>query len=333
MARLRNITFEAMNTRIELACMTEESAAPEIERISIDRFRAAEDRFSRFKASSELCQLNRVAGARCLVSDPMLEVLLLAEYYRNATKGTFNPLILNALERAGYHETFDHVKQRTAYSFPMDGINVINRAEPFIDPIMKSIKLVPQSRLDLGGIVKSWTVKGLAAELRRRHRVSRGFINAGGDLAAWGSASENDDPWVIGIEDPWDAKAELGVIALRTGAVATSSKLGRQWPTSRGTMHHLIDPSSMMPSDSEVVQCTVVGPDIVECEIWAKTLCIRGVKDGLALMSRNASRCEALLFTSDRRIHHYGREDSIGHLWHNVPIDESYDSRERSFER
>ncbi|MBO9596851.1 MAG: FAD:protein FMN transferase, partial [Cohnella sp.] len=205
---------------------------------------------------------------------------------------------------------------------------VANRAELFIDPIMKAIKLVPQSRLDLGGIVKSWTVKGLAAELRHRYRVVRGFINAGGDLTAWGSASGNGDPWVIGIENPWETKTELGAIALRAGSIATSSKLGRQWPTSRGTMHHLIDPSSMMPSDSEVVQCTVVGPDIVECEIWAKTLCISGVKNGLALMSRNAPRCEALLFTSDRRVHYYGREDSVGNIWHNVPIDEIYDKRE-----
>ncbi|MBO9596852.1 MAG: FAD:protein FMN transferase, partial [Cohnella sp.] len=123
---LRNLTFEAMNTRIELACLSEETSAPDFERIAVERFLTAEDRFSRFKASSELSQLNRVAGAHCLVSDPMLEVLLLAEYYRHATKGAFNALILNALERAGYQETFDHVKERAGYRFPIDEVNVAN---------------------------------------------------------------------------------------------------------------------------------------------------------------------------------------------------------------
>lgn len=322
MSSLHAVNFRAMDTRIDLMYRTGKPAVSDVERLAIDWFQAAEARFSRFLANSELSQLNRVAGARCMVSEPMLEVLLLAEAYTKLTDGAFNPLILNALEHAGYQETFDLVKRRDEFLLDPEEIRVMDRAELSIDPIMRSIRIPAQSKLDLGGIVKSWATHGLAATLK--DQLAHGLVNAGGDLVAWGGHSPDGDPWVIGIENPWDPGADIGMIALLDGAAATSSKLGRQWPTSRGMMHHLIDPNSMRPSDSEVVQCTVVGPQVVACEIWAKTICIRGIKNGLSLLSRNAQPYEALLFTSDRRIHYYGSESSLGRAWHGLPIDRCY---------
>ncbi|MFC5529052.1 FAD:protein FMN transferase [Cohnella yongneupensis] len=319
---VQSITFQAMNTHIDLMFVAEPTAVAPIERFAVDSFRAAEERFSRFISGSELSQLNRVAGARCLVSEPMIEVLLLTEGYRQITDGAFNPLILQALEHLGYRETFDLVKQRAEYPVQPEEISVVNLAELLIDPSMKSIKLPPQSKLDLGGIVKSWTVDRLASDLRSLFGVQQAFVNAGGDLTAWGGSFTSGDPWVIGIEDPWDTQVDIGILTLTDGAVATSSKLGRQWSTSQGMMHHLIDPVRMLPSHSDVVQCTVIGPNVMDCEVWSKTICIRGFEVGLALFEQNTLGYEALLFTSDRRVHYYGSESSLGQTWHGIPIDQ-----------
>lgn len=312
--------FRAMNTKIELLLDAGE-AAKDAASFAIEGFRAAEERFSRFLPDSELSQLNRVAGARCLVSDEMLEVLLLAEAFRATTDGAFNPLILPALEQYGYDETFDLVKRRPDFAMRLRELEPVDRAKPSIDPAMKSVKLPPRGRLDLGGIVKSWTVNRIARELRDRFGLARGCLNAGGDLVAWGGASAGGEPWLVGIENPWRPDEDVGLLALRDGAAATSGKLGRRWPTSEGTMHHLIDPASLRPSLSDVAQCTVAGPDVVECEIWAKTICILGLAEGLRLLERHTRQCEALLFASDRRIHYYGRERSLGRAWLGVPID------------
>lgn len=309
-----------MNTNIELLLDPAE-ATPAAASFANEGFRAAEERFSRFLPNSELSQLNRVAGARCLVSEPMLEVLLLAEAFRVATDGAFNPLILPALEQYGYGETFDLVKRRTEFAMRPRELEPVDRARLRIDPAMRSVKLPPRGRLDLGGIVKSWTVDRIAGELRDRFGLSRGCLNAGGDLVAWGGASAGGEPWLIGIENPWRPDEDVGFLALRDGATATSGKLGRQWRTSEGPMHHLIDPANLRPSLSDVAQCTVAGPDVVECEIWAKTICILGLAEGLRLLDRHTRQCEALLFASDRRIHYYGRESSLGRTWIGVPVD------------
>lgn len=309
-----------MNTNIELLLDPAE-ATPAAASFANEGFRAAEERFSRFLPDSELSQLNRVAGARCMVSEPMLEVLLLAEAFRVTTDGAFNPLILPALEHHGYGETFDLVKRRTDFALRPRELEPIDNARLRIDPAMRSIKLPPRGRLDLGGIVKSWTADRIAGALRDRFGLARGCLNAGGDLVAWGGASAGGEPWLIGIENPWRPNEDVGFLAMRDGAAATSGKLGRQWRTSEGAMHHLIDPASLRPSLSDVAQCTVAGPDVVECEIWAKTICILGLTEGLRLLDRHTRQCEALLFDSDRRIHYYGRESSLGRAWIGVPVD------------
>jgi thiamine biosynthesis lipoprotein len=67
----------------------------------------------------------------------------------------------------------------------------------------------------------------------------------------------------------------------------------------------------MLPSNSDVVQCTVIGKNAVECEIWAKVICILGCEDGLSLFADKTDQYEALLFTSQRETHFYGKKESL----------------------
>jgi thiamine biosynthesis lipoprotein len=346
--------IRAMNTHIELLLWADAVTAAAAEETAADWFRITEERFSRFRPDSELCALNRLAGERCLVSDSMLEVLQLAEAYRRKTDGIFDPLLLGQLERLGYDATFEAVKRREEYRVPRSEGNSAGQVPLDINPLMKSVRYPHQAKLDLGGIVKSWSVGRLAGYLQTRLGIRRGLVNAGGDLAAWGGAAATGDgtppgnrseqagdlvrtgsetptkgaeavpdsgsPWLIGIENPWETALDIGVLALENGAAATSSTLGRRWTTDRGTMHHLIDPATGVSGDSEVVQCTVSGPDAVECEIWAKVICIAGLERGLALMRSRARSYEALLFTAERSVVFCGDAGSIGRRWRDLPI-------------
>jgi thiamine biosynthesis lipoprotein len=317
----RRFKFRAMNTSIEITYCSSEKEASRIEWLALNWFQTAEERFSRFKAESELSHLNRLAGELCMVSDKMLEVLLLAEMYRKKTDGIFDPLLLNALMQAGYDKTFEQLKDPNdsgtnglrCLQVPLQGL-AINEA-------MKSILMPDQTQLDLGGIVKSWAVQRLADYFQEKLELKRGVINAGGDLTVWGDASDPVQAWSIAIEKPWQENEEIGFLALSVGSVATSSKLGRQWETKAGKMHHIIDPRTMSPSNNEVIQCTVSGGNVIDCEIWAKVICILGCKDGLSMLARKTDAYEALVFTSAQETHFYGKQASLGKKWLNASID------------
>lgn len=305
--------FESMNTDVQVQLQCEQADEEKFRRLVIRWFRSMESRFSRFRSDSELSSLNRHGGAIQLVSDPMLQVLRLAEEYRLQTDGIFSIFVRKALEQAGYDASFDTLSDKPGQEWTAPDV----RQQPHslrIDPVMKSVRISAGSELDLGGIVKSWTVASISEWLKSRWRIDRGFINAGGDLAAWGGA-EAGRPWIIGIDDPYDREGLIGRVSLDAGGTATSSTLKRSWRQSGRVMHHLIDPRTMLPASGSAVQCTVAGPDVVACEIWAKTLCILGPEEGFGLLRSKTGNLEALLIDQAGETHFIGKKQSLGDRW------------------
>ncbi|MDD9265929.1 FAD:protein FMN transferase [Paenibacillus sp. GCM10023248] len=305
---LEEISFRSMNTDIQVL-LSGENGGTLLEQEIRAYFANAERRFSRFLPESECSSLNRLAGSRCMISQDMMNVLELCRHYYEVTEGIFHIGILPALAHAGYRRTFESIQHaediqidpapRLAYSRPDDLQLDLNQA-------MLSVQMPAHQQIDLGGIVKSWTVRELSNRLRREGQAARGLVNAGGDMQAWGGAT-GEQPWVIAIDPPEvarDKPFDEVMLLLETGAVATSSTQKRSWKTSKGSMHHLIDSRTMEPSRSAVLQCSVVGGDLIECEIWAKVMCILGVEEGLPLLRSRAPRLEALIYTADGALHH-----------------------------
>lgn len=318
---LQSAAIYALNTDIEIMLWCEKEKFPPLELLAQIWFERIEKQFSRFRTDSELTYINTSKGKQTSISDLMLEVLLLAEKYQQMTHGIFNPLILNALESTGYDTSFEKLGNKNrdlVKSVYYASSNSDDTLTITLDPTAHSLQLPAEAEIDLGGIVKSWAVKRLAQKYKHELKIKRGFVNAGGDLYAWGNSSETGEPWLIGVEDPWQPSQDIGIIALETGSVATSSKLGRQWLTAQGPMHHLIDPRTMRPSISDTVQCTITGPDVIECEIWTKVICILGLNKGLELFAQNTSGYEALLFTKNKETYFYGEKSSLGKLWRDL---------------
>ncbi|MGG1519644.1 FAD:protein FMN transferase [Paenibacillus oryzisoli] len=294
---MRSYHFRAMNTAIEVVLGSERDE-PQLESLIKQGFDRSEQRFSRFLSESELSWLNREAGKRCFVSEAMLDVLSLSQHYMEVTEGAFNIFILQSLQRAGYDRSFEKLPQFAgAAASAEQAIRPVQYECLLLDQVMKSAQIPADVTIDLGGIVKSWTASQIASGLRKWWAVPHGLVNAGGDVAVWGGAAP-EEPWRVGIAHPYGLPPEEEAVAeLMAGAVATSSTLRRRWQGAEGWRHHLIDPRTMRPSEASVVQCTVAGPNLLDCEVWAKVLCLRGLEEGAALFKRNAPDLEALLYT------------------------------------
>lgn len=326
--RMHDFRFRAMNATVYLRLYGDDAQVSKAKASAVDWFRFAEQRFSRFRPDSELSQLNRASGGHpMMVSDSMLEVLELAKHYARLTEGAFSPFVLGALARSGYDVSFEQMRAMTREAGSLDrcsnavealGADAASPAsspmpELLLDPGMKAATLPTGAAIDLGGIVKSWAVQRLADYLGRRLGITRGLVNAGGDLTTWG-APEAQTSWSVGIEHPWEPARNAGTLTLsgRYRAAATSSVLGRSWRSPDGDpRHHLIDPATMRASQSDVVQCTVTGALATECEVWAKVICILGLAEGTSRMRRAGSACEALAFTRDGRAHAAGPNGSL----------------------
>jgi thiamine biosynthesis lipoprotein len=146
--------------------------------------------------------------------------------------------------------------------------------------------LGPDVQIDPGGIGK-----GLAADLVVDLLLAEGAIGAlvgvGGDLRAAGTAPDGEG-WIVAIEDPHDAGAVVGTIALEAGAVASSWRTKRTWTAPDGTpRHHLIDPTTGVPALSGLAGVTVVTGVGWRAEVLAKAAFLAGPVEGAALLTVN----------------------------------------------
>ncbi|NRF92124.1 FAD:protein FMN transferase [Paenibacillus frigoriresistens] len=280
--------FQTLESTIEMLLHCEEKDTTLINKQAMDWFRSVEKRFSTNLADSEISLLNALAGENCLVSTTMLEVLFLAEAYQAITDGNYFPLL-----------------QKSA---PMGLEKAPATLEWEVDPAMKSIKLPNHTNIDLRGIEKSWSIKRLAEYMQKNMSLEQGLILAGGDITVWGRGSQKLDPWVIGIQNPWNANAKLGAIAMSEGSLSTYSPFE----------------DKMSTPGSDIVQCTVAGQDMVECQVWARILCTLGVEEGLALLAKRTSDCEAVVHSTNQEMHYFGREASLNRRWLDMHIDHYY---------
>jgi thiamine biosynthesis lipoprotein len=251
-----------MGTEVELFLAAAPGAAADRALESAEReFERVEALLSRFRDDSELSELNRVG--RIEAGDDLLAVVELALDARERTGGRFDPTVHDALVAAGYDRTFEEVAA--------DGgaTAVAARCGGRVRVTGRTIELEPGTRLDLGGIGKGYTVDRAAAILSA---AGPALVDAGGDIAARGR------PDALG----WRVGVEHLTLALEDLAVATSGRDRRRWVRDGEERHHLIDPATGRPAQTDLLRVSVVAETAVEAEVLAKSLFLAGEQAALA---------------------------------------------------
>ena len=275
-----------MDTEIDVE--VESSGLPVVLGAVRDLFEEQEERFSRFQPTSLTSRLN---AGETVIDAVFAEVCGLAVDCWHTTGGLFNPLILAALEAAGYDRTFAGIGGGAP------------RAQVVPDPSQAlvidgdSVRLTG-GRVDFGGMVKGWTVDRALRELT--WDGTAGLVNAGGDLACFGGVDGGG--WAVEVAGPGGDLIWGGEI---TGGLATSTTLRRRWSTSAdGHAHHLIDPRSGLPAESPFVQVSARAASACEAEVWAKAVLIGGPEATELAIARGLS---VLTVSSDGETTRWGK--------------------------
>lgn len=231
--------------------------------------------WSRFFEASDISRLNRYAG-RPVCVDPA--TLTLVEVMIDAwliTDRRFDPTTLPALVEAGYAASIEQPAARTVIRTIDTGrASGSSLARIEVDQESQSVTLPAGMALDAGGIGK-----GLAADLVVAELLARGasgaLVSIGGDLAAAGTAP-TPDGWVLDIEDPLQPPSALARLAFSRGGVATSSTLSRRWEKAGASQHHVIDPNTGEPSNTDLGAVTVFASSSWQAEAHATALLLGG---------------------------------------------------------
>ncbi len=235
-----------------------------------------EQALSRFRPDSDLSRLNASAGHPYPAGDVLWQVTQRALAAANATDGLFDPTIGQALIRAGYHRSFEHLSNDPQP--PHDPIEPRPEAtytwrDIQLDPARRTITLPPGVRLDLGGIAKGWAAEQALAMLRP---FGPAMVDAGGDLAI-GDPPPNQEGWSVAIADPLSPEDDLVVLTLANRGLATSGTDHRRWRHRGRMQHHIVDPHQHQPAQTDILTATVIAPTATEADVLALVLVVMGL--------------------------------------------------------
>lgn len=208
------------------------------------------DRLSRFLPGSELSRLNGAAGEWFAI-EPELEALLrLALEAHERSGGLVHAGVLTQMLAAGYTRPLAEGPTAAALLAPA-------RLPPLPDLLEVTpgrARVRPGFGVDLGGLAKGWLADRLAERLGENC-----VVNLGGDLFARGAGPDGEG-WPVGLG---------GVtVLLRDRGAATSGTRGRRWGPG---LHHLIDPRTGRPAESDLAEVSVIAGTAFEAEVAAKT--------------------------------------------------------------
>jgi len=269
--------FRAMGCNMLAILQGEGAPAPDLLDRIPDLFEAWEQTLSRFRLDSELSRLNRTYGQPVEVSDTLWDVFQAARWADQYTGGLVTPTVLDAMLVAGYDRPFDSLPRHQRGSLAAELLQSHPLSLVIADARARTICLPQKVGLDFGGVAKGWAAQEAAEQLQLYGPV---LMNAGGDIAVSGPLA-GGEAWPIGINNPFEPGTDFQVLHLKQGGVATSGKDRRRWHQNGQFRHHIINPLTGQPAETEVLAATVIAPNVMEAEAAAKAALILGPDRGL----------------------------------------------------
>lgn len=249
--------------------------------------------FSRTMENSELYNLNNSPGGWVLLSDELTQVIERSIYYGELSNGKFDVTI------APYCELWDFADKRIPTA---NELHAAAERVGYENIILEgnTAMLKNGAQIDLGGIAKGYIADKLA-EFFSSKDIDGAVISLGGNVALTGSKASGEK-YTVGIKDPSDPSKLAAKLKLGDGMSAvTSGDYERYFESDGVRYHHILDPSSGMPAQSDLRSATVIAKSSADADALS-TICYILGKDAAVKFIEQKPHMEAVLIDVDGNI-------------------------------
>ena len=248
---LPSADWNAIGTKIRLV-VTDGTRLDSARAMLADDLAALDTACSRFRADSELMQLDAWAGQPTTVSALLAGAVRAALRGALLTDGLVDPTVGRAMETIGYDRDFDAVPAQGA-PLRITVSHVPQWRQVKLEESTNLLTVPAGVRLDLGATAKAWAADRSAQRIARALGVGV-LVSLGGDISVAGAVPTGG--WSIRVQDitgdpSAPAQGPSGLIAIRGGGLATSSTSARRWQRGGDLLHHILDPRTGRPADSD----------------------------------------------------------------------------------
>lgn len=247
------------------------------------------DIFSTYASNSELSRLNRHAvGTPVLVSDEMLDVLLMAREISGLSNGAFDVTVGPLVNLWGFGPEInvqELVPPDTAIEQAMENVGYQHL---LIEASSSRVRKTREIYIDLSAIAKGYAVDQLAEYLDQLGAESY-FLEIGGELKIKG-LKPGGESWVPAIEAPVDQASRVYEIFYNRGdtlAVAGSGDYRNYFEHDGVRYSHEIDPRDGRPIDHNLAAAYVIDESAARADALATAYMILGLEQARILAANN----------------------------------------------
>ncbi len=232
--------------------------------------------FDRYDDESEIYALNNSDGEFVALSEYSIEILSSSKEYSRMLNGRFDITIGRIMdiynEARDTNSAIDNAEIEEALVFVNS--EALEMAEG------GASLAIPGMSVDLGAVAKGYLCDKLE-EVYRENGVTSAIVNVGGSILAVGTNPDGES-FKVGIRDPQKSDSDyLGVLELTDEIISTSGGYERFFESGGEVYHHIIDPRTGYPSESDLLSVAVIGQSGIECDVMSTYLFIMGSEEVL----------------------------------------------------
>ena len=257
-----------------------EPADPELLDEAFALIAAEEALLSRTVEGSDVWRVNQAAGESVTVSEDTAELISLGLEYSELSGGVFDVTVGRLTELWDFGGA-DHVPDAAELSPVLASVDYHNLR---LDGSTVTLS-DPEARLELGAVAKGY-IADRVAQLLKEEGAKSAVIDLGGNVVTLGQKPDGE-AWKIGVQQPFGAERSelIGLIRAEGDlSLVTSGVYERNFQRDGVLYHHILDPRTGFPADTDVIGVTVVSHSSARGDALSTVCLLLGMEEGSRLL-------------------------------------------------
>ena len=261
-----------------------------------DKIYELDELLSTGKETSEVSKLNK--SGKAILSETTADLVKSSLEIYKKTGGLFDITIYPLMELWGFPTQNYRVPSDKDIEEKLENVGsdkiIFNEKTGEISFKNKGMEI------DFGGIGKGYITDELVKILTKEN-VESAIINLGGNVFGF-KKKPDGSLWNIAIRDPNAPDKYMAAIKLEDSAVITSGGYERYFEENGVIYHHILDPRTGKPSESNLKSVSIVSKDGTLADALSTSLFIMGEEGAVEYWKKNGSNFDILFMTKDNRL-------------------------------
>jgi len=267
---------------------------------SIRKLYEIDNKMSVFKEDSEISKINKQAGKESqIVSKDTYYVIQKAIKYCSLSKGAFDITIRPIVDLWGIGKTNQKIPTTSEIK---EKLKLVNYKDIILDNNTSSIFLKNEKQeIDVGGIAKGYAADEVKS-IMLKNGIKSALINLGGNILVLGG-KEDEAPWIVGIQNPFKPRGEFALtLSVINKSVVTSGNYERYFEVDGKRFHHIINPSTGYPSESDIISATIISDNSIDGDGLSTGVYIIGIHEAIKLIEE-IEGVDAIFITKSKEVY------------------------------